>query len=124
MTELRTIVQSQLLALHSRVYFQVAPEDAVFPYLVYDIPDIFDDGEWFKRATVDVDGWDLPTDGDTTALETLMETVKDGLNKQTIVSASAGASFFLSSMHSLVDDDKRIKRRKYIFEAHLFERSN
>ena len=124
MTELRQMIQTHLLTLHPRVYFQVAPEDAVYPYLVFDIPNIFDDGEWFKRATIDVDGWDLPSNLDTTVLETLMNTVRDGMNKYTITSATSGVSLFLSSMHALQEDDKRIKRRKYVFEAHLFERSN
>jgi len=123
MTELRTLLQAYLKTLHPRVYFQVADESAVFPYLVFDFPTTTDNGEWMQVVNVDVDGWDTPVGGDTTAIEALMTTVKNGLNKYTITSDSIGVTFYLESKHALQDDDKRIKRRKYIFEAHLFERS-
>ena len=124
MKELRRLLQAYLLTVHDRVYYQLAPEDAVYPYLVIDFPAAYDDGEWTQTVSVDVDGWDIPADGDTTVLETLMESVRTGLNKKTFLSSELGATFFIESRLALQDDDKRIKRRKYIFEAHLFERSN
>jgi hypothetical protein len=127
MIKLRTALQAYLKTKHPRVYFQAAPENAQYPYLVYDFPNTFDDGEASQTVTVDVDGWDAPAGGDTTELETLMETVNGngttGLNKKTLTTDDIVVTFYLDNKIPLTDDDKRIRRRKYIYQAKLFERS-
>ena len=50
MIDLRIALSTYLRTLHSRVYFQVAPEAAIYPYIVYDIPSIFDDGEGWRSS--------------------------------------------------------------------------
>lgn len=123
MKYLRELLYPQLKAIHPRVYFQVAPENAQFPYLVYDFTQITNDGEEFETVALDVDGWDMPADGDTTALETLMQTVNDALNKKTLTAEGLAVAFYLDRKIPLVDDNPGIKRRKYIYEARLFGRS-
>lgn len=123
MKYLRELLYPQLKAIHPRVYFQVAPENAQFPYLVYDFTQITNDGEEFETVALDVDGWDMPADGDTTALETLMQTVNDALNKKTLTANGLVVTFYLDRKIPLVDDNPAIKRRKYIYEARLFGRS-
>src|SRR5690554_1682523 len=123
MKYLRELLYPQLKAIHPRVYFQVAPENAQFPYLVYDFTQITNDGEEFETVAVDVDGWDMPADGDTTALETLMQTVNDALNKKTLTAEGLAVTFYLDRKIPLLDDNKNIRRRKYIYEARLFGRS-
>ena len=123
MKNLRKLLYPFLKSIHPRVYFQVAPEDAEFPYLVYDFTQITNDGEGFETVAVDVDGWDMPAGGDTTALETLMQTVNDALNKKTLTAEGLAVTFYLDRKIPLVDDNPGIKRRKYIYEARLFGRS-
>lgn len=118
MIELRKIIQGQLKAIHPRVYFQMAPKTATFPYLVYDIPTINDDGEGYQLATIDIDGWDM-TD-DTTALETLMQTVNNALNKKSFVHNNTTLTPFLESKLSLRDDEAKLKRRKNIYQGRIF----
>jgi len=100
----------------------MAPDNAPFPYLVYDFTQITNDGEGFETVAVDVDGWDIPADGDTTALETLMQTANDALNKKTLTAEGLAVTFYLDRKIPLVDDNPGIKRRKYIYEARLFGR--
>lgn len=123
MKYLRELLYPHLKSIHSRVYFQVAPENAQFPYLVYDFTQITNDGEEFETVALDVDGWDMPADGDTTALETLMQTVNDALNKKTLTAEGLAVTFYLDRKIPLLDDNKNIRRRKYIYEARLFGRS-
>lgn len=118
MIQFRTALSTFLKTLHPRVYFQVAPENAVFPYLVYDFTNVLDDGEISQIVTVDIDGWDM--EEDTTALETMMQTANAGLNKKVISNDSLAATFYLESKLSPQDTDKRIIRRKYIYTARLF----
>lgn len=123
MKYLRELLYPQLKAIHPRVYFQMAPDNAPFPYLVYDFTQITNDGEEFETVAVDVDGWDMPADGDTTNLETLMQTVNDALNKKTLTAEGLAVTFYLDRKIPLVDDNKDIRRRKYIYEARLFGKS-
>ena len=140
MKSLRELLHPYLKSIHLRVYFQDAPDNAQFPYLVYDFTQITNDGEGFETAAVDIDGWDMPADGDTTALETLMQTVNDALNKKTlladeklygfyspsqpfiVVEAPFAVTFYLDRKIPIRDDNPDIKRRKYIYEARLFGR--
>ncbi len=120
MINLRKLLHSCLKSIHPRVYFQMAPDNAPFPYLVYDIVNINDDGEGFQQITLDVDGWD--NSADTTALEALMENVNQTLNKKTFVSGNSTVTFYLENKIPLTDDEVTIKRRKYTYQGRLFER--
>ncbi len=117
------MIQAHLKAIHPRVYFQVAPESAQYSYIVYDFSNSLDDGEGLQVITLDVDGWDNPGNGDTTALETLMDTINESLNKKSLTTDTLTVSFYAETKLPLTDDDPRIRRRKYIYQARLFERS-
>ena len=124
MKNLRKLLHPYLKSIHPRVYFQDAPDDAQFPYLTYDFTQITNDGEEFETVALDVDGWDMPAGGDTTALENLMESVNDALNKKTLTAEGLAVTFYLDRKIPLRDDNKNIRRRKYIYEARLFGRSD
>ena len=123
MKNLRKLLHPYLKSIYPRVYFQEAPDDAQFPYLTYDFTQITNDGEEFETVALDVDGWDMPAGGDTTALENLMESVNDALNKKTLTAEGLAITFYLDRKIPLRDDNPAIKRRKYIYEARLFGRS-
>lgn len=123
MKNLRKLLHPYLKSIHPRVYFQVAPDSAEFPYLVYDFTQITNDGEGFETVALDVDGWDIPAGGDTTALEILMQSVNDALNKRTLTVEGLAVTFYLDRKIPLLDDNKDIRRRKYIYEARLFGKS-
>lgn len=115
--ELRKAIVSTLKSINPRVYFQRAPDTAVFPYLVYDLPNSFNDDP--QIFTLDIDGWD--NSKDTTAIETLMQSVDDLLNKKTIYTAGkVSATFYRDSKLGLIDDDPRINRRKYSYQIRVF----
>ena len=123
MKNLRKLLHPFLKSIHPRVYFQIAPDSAEFPYLVYDFTQIINDGEEFETVAVDVDGWDMPVGGDTTAIENLMDEVNQALNKKTLTAEGLAVTFYLDRKIPLRDDNPAIKRRKYIYEARLFGRS-
>lgn len=121
MIEVRTALSAYLKILHPRVYFQQAPENATFPYIVYDLPNSFSDGEGFEIVALDIDGWDCNNTGDTTSIETLMQII-NAVDKKSFVTDNTAVTFYLETKLSLIDDDKRIKRRKYTYAGRLMRR--
>jgi len=126
---LEEVLDSDLILEHdtilqgAKLYFHKAPKGAELPYLIYDIPTISDDGEGFELVTLDIDGWDAPADGDSAPLETFMAAINSKLNKLSIVTDNIVISFYLDSKLVLPDDNPKIIRRKYIYQARLYERS-
>ena len=133
MLEIREALNTYLKNLHPRVYFQAAPEKAAFPYVIYDLPSTFCDGEATEVITIDIDGWDQNTLADTTTIETLMKTMngkKDevtgqptGFDKATIITADFAIIFYLENKIPIIDPDPTIKHRRYIYMGRLIRRN-
>ena len=121
MIELRKALHPRLRAIHPRAYFQRAPDTAQFPYITYSF-EMIPDGEGFELVVLDIDGWDMPDDGDTTGLERLMSDVKRSMDKKTLTTDDLVVSFYLDRKLALEDDNPKIIRRKYVYQGRLFER--
>jgi len=131
MIEVRKAINSFLKLLHpnviidgktkSRVFFQQAPENAIFPYIVYYLPNSFSDGEGGEIISLDIDGWDSNIDRDTTVIENLMKTI-NAIDKKTLTTTEIALTLFLDNKIPLLDDDKSIHRRKYIYSGRLIRR--
>lgn len=121
MIEVRKAINTYLKTLHPRIYFQQAPEDAIFPYIIYDIPNSFSDGEGGEIITLDIDGWDSNTTRDSTVIENLMKTI-NAIDKKTLSTNEVTLTLFLDNKIPLLDDDKNIHRRKYIYSGKLIRR--
>jgi len=119
--ELRKMINTMLKSIHPRIYYRSAPDTAVFPYLVYDLPNSTDDGT-LEQFILDVDAWES-TNGDTTGLETLIDSADKSLHRKTItVDDVLAVTFYRENRLTLTDDDPNIKRRKYTYEVRTFER--
>jgi hypothetical protein len=121
MISLRKELKVYLNSIHPRVYFQYAPDNPIYPYIVFDFPGFNDDGEFQEFIVVDIDGWDKPKNGDTTGIESLMESV-NSINKKTFVTDDWVVTLYLDRKLPLVDPDSSIKRRKYVYQAKLYKR--
>lgn len=119
-SELRTEMQRILKTLHSRVFFQVATDKAVKPYVVFDFPNSVDSGT-LENFVLDIDVWD--DNLDTTTLETLIDTIDDTLHKKSILlSDKMGIVIYRENRLTLTDDDPRIRRRKYTYQARTYQK--
>lgn len=119
MIKIRKAIQSQLKAVHPRVYYFKANDSLTFPYLVYEIEVTHIEDDLYM-VTLDVDGWD--NKDDTTELEVLMDNVQNALNKTIVINEDLALFLNIDRKFPLTDPDERINRRKYIFSGRLYER--
>lgn len=119
MNELRTALNSLLRLHHPRVYYQNAPNTAKFPYIVYNLPNSFDN-EQQEVFNLDVDVWAMGSD--TTEIETLSGSLWKDLNGHHHIDANIQFTTYRASRLTLEDDNPDIKRRKLIFELRYLDR--
>lgn len=119
MINLRIQLNNILKSIHPRVYFQVAPDTATFPYIVYDLPNSFSNEEQ-DIFNLDVDIWD--NDSDTTEIETLSQLIWKDLHMYRHIDNNIQFSIYRMNRLALTDDDVRIRRRKLIFQVKYYDR--
>jgi hypothetical protein len=118
--EIRESLSTLLQTVHPRVYFYTAPDDAIMPYVVFDLPNSVDFGA-LENFVLDIDVWD--DDPDTTILETLINSIDEILHKKTIlITNKLGFIIYRENRLNLTDDDPRIRRRKYVYQARTYQK--
>lgn len=105
----------------SRVHYENALDDTPFPYIVYNLPNSFtnEDQDIFN---LDIDIWDMPEGGDTTIIETLTSKIWKHFHKLYYIDNNIQFSTYRMNKLNVEDDDKRIKRRKLIFQLRYYDR--
>ena len=124
--ELQTEIRKFLLTKTDRVYFYRAPEDAVFPYVVFNLPNsnMLETREDF---VLEIDIWDR--NKDTTVLETLTGNIDGnshilnptGIDRLLIKTNTLSIKFYKENRLVLEDSDKQINRRqlRYIVQTYF-----
>ncbi len=111
MIELSQQIRIFLKTLHPRVYYERAPQNSVYPYLVYDFQ-LYPDGEGGEICTLSIDGWHKTLVMDTTELELLMNKLK-AMDTKVITTDTLSVVFFNENMLSVSDDDETLRHRSY-----------
>ncbi|RED54795.1 hypothetical protein [Cohnella lupini] len=117
--EIRKVVGARLAEIHPEVYYEFADDKAQFPYLVFDLPNSFDDGT-YENFVMDIDGWDAPKGGDTMPLELMMAAADAVIHRQIIRVPGMAFIMYRENRLSPPDDDKKIRRRKIIYQIRTF----
>lgn len=122
--EIRKALQTLIKTASTRTYFEDVPENATYPYAVFNLPVSNDFGEGFEVYTMDIDFWDKSTD--TTALENLANNTHKAINNviTNYIDGSESVSFraLLENRRNLNDPDKRLKRRQYTYYIRIIGR--
>lgn len=119
MLKIRQALHPYLKSLHDNIYFQQAPDTAEFPYAVYNITSILDDGEATKEIILEIDGW--TNQSSTTALENMMADI-NGLNKAVITTDDLVVVFYLENKAAFIEDETKYHRRRFSYVGKMFEK--
>lgn len=119
---LRKVTADKLKTINNRVYFENAPDDSKFPYIVYSNTST-DLGNYPRNDSIlTIDIWDKPKDDDTTAIENLTDDIESLLDHVNNPTSSILPTFYLLSRKNILDEDKKIKRRQLNFQVQYYER--
>ena len=123
--EFSKAIGNYLASKVTRAYKSNAPEEAVFPYAVFYLPNSIntDPSEDFY---LDVDIWDNKQD--TTALENLVDIIDGdgdvlnptGLHHKTITADGITATFYRESRSEIEDEDPRLSRRQLQYSVRVY----
>lgn len=104
------------------VYYEDAPVDATYPYLILSLIDSNYDGASTEVFDLYVNGWD--DDSDTTALETLMYNLNELINDKVYPTPGTSFSFrsVLDKKLTINDPDSLLKRREYRYSVRAIQR--
>ncbi|WP_307341592.1 tail completion protein gp17 [Caldalkalibacillus uzonensis] len=120
MIELRKAIKAAIKEVHSEVYFEKATDDSPYPYIVFDLPNSISNGA-LENFVLEVEGWDAPTNSDTTGLEMMMDAVDKALQRKTFVIAdNLFFSLYRDGRESINENDSLIKRRRYTYQARVY----
>ncbi len=115
---LRTELQMLFKTLTNGVYYEQAPDDAAYPYLVYELSELFsNDGKTVFQLEVNL----LDYGEDSFAIETLADDIQTALNKYYRISGIIEFTVYLGLRQTIKEEDKKIIRRRLLFEIQLHE---
>lgn len=116
--KIRNVISSLLDTVQQRNYYESAPDGVAYPFLVYDLPDSTDDGS-MENFVLEIDGWDSPSNGDTTELETLMGEMDKLIHRKTTMIDGISLTFYRESRSPIKDPDTRLRRRQYTYQVRV-----
>lgn len=120
MRDLKIQLSKQLKAVHPRVYFENAPDDAIYPYIVYSFG-----SSYTNRANeiyaLDIDVWDK--NQSSRAVDELLSKINKALNMTSYIDDKIQYSLYYDRKLDTGSDDKTLKRKTIVFELRYAERS-
>lgn len=115
---LRTELQRLLKTLTANVHYEQAPDTATSPYLVYELSELsYDYGKTLMELEINI----LDYGTSTSEVETIADNVQTGLNKYSYMGNGIQFVIYKNIRQRVVEDDKKIIRRRLTFEIQLHE---
>jgi hypothetical protein len=125
--ELQKQIYSFLKTKTTRVFYEDAPDNAQYPYVVYDFPSSLENFSNREDFILEIDIWDNATD--TKPLETLVGNIDgngdidipSGLHRKNFyVDGVLSANVYKEGRYNIRDEDKRIKHRQLRYRIQTY----
>lgn len=102
-----------------KVYYSQAEKDAATKYIVYTIDEVMREDER-TMLELEVNVMDYGTD--TSAAETLADTIQAAFDKRFIINNDIAVYFYIDRRNAPTEQDRLIIRRRLTFTTYLYER--
>lgn len=109
-----------LREVNPNIYYENAPDDAPFPYIVYSIGSSYNNRP-NAIYTLDIDVWDKNTSSK--RVDELLSQINKKLNMTNYIDDKIQFSLFYDRTINSGSEDKTLKRKTIIFELRYTERT-
>lgn len=110
MIHLRTVLQSELEKTHKNAYYEEAPEDTTYPYMVYELESIQD------NFTLEINVYDKGTS--TGNVEMLADAIEAHFKRFIWRDKEQIFTTYKNTRNNVQEEDKTIKRRRLLFDVY------
>jgi len=118
-TELRKQLKSILKLSVENVYYGEAPDSRRYPYVVYELGELgFSDGRTLFQMEVNVFDYGESS----SAIETISDNLQEELDQYYFINEHIQFNAYRNSRQIVRESDKKIMRRRLLFEIHFHER--
>lgn len=131
MIQLRKLINTYLETkiASDRVYYEDVPTDTEKPYITFSFGPATQLDESVENVILEIDGWDIPLDNSTLALEQLLEDIDgdgdltnpSGLNQLTLRNDDISIQIRRETRLTVPDEDKTIKHKQYTYVVSVYE---
>lgn len=107
---IRKLIKESLEQLGVKAYYEMATQDAPFPYITYEFENIDVSDKARRDISLTINAWDKTSDS--VNIEDLADAIEDKMHYQNFQTDDILLSSYCVSRLSLPDEDPSIKRRQ------------
>ena len=118
--DLRKLIQERLLTVCANVFYETAPNDKVYPHIVWNLERV-DLGDIYRDdLMIDIDLWDRGTDAK--RIEQIADGIEALFNSENLPQDTILPTFWRQTRKNVLDEDKKIKHRYINLYCQNYER--
>lgn len=116
---LRKELRDIMLTACDNVYYEIAPDDKSYPYIVFEIQDLYhENGKTLQELEVNVIDYGTST----SQKEAICDRLQALFHKANLMTAFYNASLYRGLRQPVEEDDRLVRRSRLTFEIHYHER--
>ena len=116
--DLKTKIKEVINLSCPSVYDEIAPDKVTFPYVIFNIESIraYD----MENYQLEVNCYDYGTNP--ANVDELADSIENSLKAYTYINEFMQFRTFLNTRNSIMEEDKKIRRKRLLFDLYYFER--
>jgi len=116
---LRTELRNIMLTVCDHVYYEIAPDDSPYPYIVFELQDLTHN---YGKTLVELEINVIDYETSTASKETICDQLQALFNKADIMTAYYYLKVYRGLRQPVEEEDRMVRRSRMTFELHLHER--